>query len=261
MKNDLKITMIGGPSILLEIDGLRFLTDPTFDAAGGEYFVEPFVLKKLTEPAVRADSIGRIDAVLLSHEQHADNLDTLGRAFLSNARIILTTPESAAALGGKAAGLKTWETIEIDSPGGRKLQVTATPARHGPAGSEPMTGAITGFVIQWKDERKDAVYISGDTVWFEGIVEIAKRYKIGTAVLFLGAVRFEQAGEMRFTMNADEAIQAAEIFSPAIIIPAHYEGWAHFQEPREKIEEAFAKAGLTKRLRWLEFGVEMNFDK
>ncbi|MBC7798660.1 MAG: MBL fold metallo-hydrolase [Pyrinomonadaceae bacterium] len=261
MKNDLKITMIGGPTILLEIDGLRFLTDPTFDAAGSEYVAEPFALKKLTDPAVPIDSVGRVDAVLLSHEQHADNLDTRGRAFTGNAKTILTTPESAAVLGGNAIGLKTWETFEFDAASGRKLQITATPARHGPAGSEAMSGTVTGFLLNWKGDSEDAVYISGDTVWFEGTAETAKRFNVGTAILFLGAVRFEQAGEMRFTMNASEAVQAAQAFESATIIPAHYEGWAHFQEPRETVEKTFAEAGKLARLRWLELGVETSFDK
>jgi len=30
----LSITLIGGPTALIEIDGFRLLTDPTFDAPG-----------------------------------------------------------------------------------------------------------------------------------------------------------------------------------------------------------------------------------
>jgi L-ascorbate metabolism protein UlaG (beta-lactamase superfamily) len=33
--NPLRITLIGGPTALIEIDGFRILTDPTFDAPGG----------------------------------------------------------------------------------------------------------------------------------------------------------------------------------------------------------------------------------
>ena len=259
MKNDLKITMIGGPTILIEVGGLRFLTDPTFDSAGGEYVNEPFTLKKLTAPAMSIEAVGEVDAVLLSHQQHTDNLDTLGRDYVGNAKTVLTTPESAAVLGGSAVGLETWETFEIAAANGRTLQIAATPARHGPAGCEAMTGAVTGFLLQWQGADDDAVYISGDTVWFEGAAEVAERFKVGTAILFLGAVQFEQAGEMRFTMNAEEAVEAAKTFASAAIIPAHYEGWAHFQEPRYAVDAAFAAAGMKDRLRWLEFGIETEF--
>ena len=64
-----KITLVGGPTVLIEMSGVRFLTDPTFDAVG-EYQSGAIVLKKLKGPAVTAEAIGSIDAVLLSHDQH-----------------------------------------------------------------------------------------------------------------------------------------------------------------------------------------------
>jgi L-ascorbate metabolism protein UlaG (beta-lactamase superfamily) len=41
----IRATYIGGPTILLEIAGLRFLTDPTFDAAGSEYPTPVYTLR------------------------------------------------------------------------------------------------------------------------------------------------------------------------------------------------------------------------
>jgi len=70
----LRMTLIGGPTALIEIDGFRLLTDPTFDAPGA-YQLPHVKLEKLTGPALGADTIGNVDAVLLSHDQHSDNLD------------------------------------------------------------------------------------------------------------------------------------------------------------------------------------------
>src|SRR6185312_7601591 len=86
----LSITLIGGPTALVEIDGFRLLTDPTFDAPGS-YQLQHVKLEKLEGPAISADAIGEIDAVLLSHDQHADNLDHSGKDFLAKARRVLTT--------------------------------------------------------------------------------------------------------------------------------------------------------------------------
>ena len=94
----LKITLIGGPTALLEIDGFRLLTDPTFDAPGA-YQLSHVKLEKLSGPALGADAIGEVDAVLLSHDQHADNLDYAGRDFLTRARRVLTTVAGAKQLG------------------------------------------------------------------------------------------------------------------------------------------------------------------
>ena len=81
----LTITLIGGPTALLEIDGVRIVTDPTFDAPGS-YQLPHVTLEKLEGPALTADSVGEIDAVLLSHDQHADNLDHSGKEFLAKAK-------------------------------------------------------------------------------------------------------------------------------------------------------------------------------
>ena len=80
----LRITLVGGPTALIEVDGFRLLTDPTFDGPG-EYALPHATLKKTGSPALRPEDILPVDAVLLSHDQHSDNLDHAGRAFLAQA--------------------------------------------------------------------------------------------------------------------------------------------------------------------------------
>src|ERR1700690_3052517 len=92
----LAVTYIAAPTLMMELGGLRLLTDPTFNKGGSSYKK----LQKLTGPAIRPEKIGPIDLVLLSHDEHPDNLDTSGRALLTQARLVLTTPEAAARLGG-----------------------------------------------------------------------------------------------------------------------------------------------------------------
>jgi len=64
------------------------------------------------------------------------------------------------------------------------------------------------------------VYVSGDTVWYEGVAEVARR------------------------------VIAAPTFSRSAIVPLHFEGWEHFSESRSRVEAAFVGAGLSGRLRW-----------
>ncbi len=97
------IQLIGGPAVLLEIGGLRLLTDPAFDAPGPVPSGDR-TLTKTTGPAVAAEEIGPIDAVLLSHDQHGDNLDRSGRALLAHAGLVLTTPEGGDRLGRGVVG-------------------------------------------------------------------------------------------------------------------------------------------------------------
>ena len=74
--NPVVMTHIGGPTALIEVGGWRILTDPTFDPPGKRYFFGwGTVSKKLAGPAITAEDLLPIDAVLLSHEHHGDNLD------------------------------------------------------------------------------------------------------------------------------------------------------------------------------------------
>jgi L-ascorbate metabolism protein UlaG (beta-lactamase superfamily) len=76
---NLSITLIGRPTVLIEIDGFRLLTDPTFDAPGS-YQLPHVTLEKLEGPAMSAEAVGEM---LLSHDQHSDNLDHSGKEFLA----------------------------------------------------------------------------------------------------------------------------------------------------------------------------------
>lgn len=251
----LDITYIGGPTALLEIGGLRFLTDPTFDQAGAEFRSGAYILHKTSGPAVSPMALGPLNAVLLSHDHHFDNLDEAGRAFLQTVPTVLTTLDGATRLGGNAVGLAPWQTVDLSAPDGRILHVTGSPARHGPADGD--RGPVTGFALTFDDTPDETVYLSGDTVWYEGIAEVARRFQVRVAVLFMGAARVAAVGPAHLTLTADEGVKTARVFPNAAIVPLHYEGWAHFSESRPEIEKAFTDAGMADRLRWLEPGRPM----
>ena len=95
----------GGGLELYNVEGWRLLTDPTFDPPGGHYkFGWGTASDKLAGPAVAAADIGPIDAVLLSHDHHDDNLDAAGRELLATAGTVVTTVAGAGRLGGGCGG-------------------------------------------------------------------------------------------------------------------------------------------------------------
>jgi L-ascorbate metabolism protein UlaG (beta-lactamase superfamily) len=246
--DELLLTYIGGPTALLEWCGLRLLTDPTFDPAGTVYELPAYTLRKTQGPAIAAGDVGPIDAVLLSHDHHLDNLDVSGRALLAQVGAVLTTPEGAGRLEVDAIGLAPWAETRLTAPAGDSLLVTATPARHGPADWD--RGPVTGFALAFEDEPGFVVYVSGDTVWFEGVSAVARRFDVRVAVLNLGAAEVGIAPAKRLTLSAGEGVQAAEAMAHAAVVPLHFEGWEHFSESRAEVEQAFASAALADRLCW-----------
>jgi L-ascorbate metabolism protein UlaG (beta-lactamase superfamily) len=244
MPSALTVLLVGGPTAVLDYAGVRLLTDPTFDPPGEH----EGGLTKLRGPAIAPEEVGAIDAVLLSHDHHSDNLDPGGRAFLPEAGRTLTTTAGAERLGGNAVGLEPWTSVELERPGGGALTVTAVPALHGPAGSEPITGPVIGFVLSAEDAP--AVYVAGDNASVDVVREIAEREgPIELAVLFCGGVslphRFDGA---YLTLSAEAAAQAAGVLGARAVVPVHYEGWAHFTQGAPELREAFRAAGIADRL-------------
>jgi len=242
---------IGGPTAIIEIGGLRFMTDPTLDPAGGVYASGSVSLEKSQSPAEA--NIGKIDYVLLSHDQHPDNLDKGGRSLLTNVIHTYTTKVGAERLGGNSIGLAPWESKVVFAPNGDEITITATPARHGPAGIEKITGDVIGFVLTVKGKDEAEIYITGDTVYYEGVAEVAKRFNPQYIFLFAGAA--QARGPFNLTMGVNDAIDTAFAFPNAQIIPLHYEGWKHFTQNESDIARSYEIIGIVGRLRILQKGI------
>ena len=249
----LNIQYIGGPTAIIEAGGFRFMTDPTLDPAGSHYTLGggAVVLDKLQGPP--DVEIGKIDFVLLSHDQHADNLDNAGRKLLSAVTQTFTTKAGAERLKGKSIGLDPGESYSVPRPDGTLITITATPARHGPAGIEKIAGDVIGFVLTIKGKNNLEIYITGDTVFYEGVAAVAKKFKPGYILLFAGAARTR--GPFNLTMSTNDAIDTAFAFPDSIIIPLHYEGWKHFTQNANDLERSFEAVGIRDRLKILQAGV------
>ena len=248
MSNAVQVTYIGGPTVILEIGGLRLMTDPTLDPAGESFSIngKPAYWKS-EGPAIT--EVPSIDLVLLSHDQHGDNLDNAGRELLKTVKTTYTTKVGAGRLGGNAIGLAPWESRTVATPNGEEIIITGTPARHGPIGIEKITGDVTGFIVAYKGTQ---LYFTGDTTFYEGVQEVAKRFQPQYVFIFAGAAK--PRGPFNVTMGTNDAIDTAFTFSQATIIPVHFEGWSHYTENGEMLQQSFNALGIGDRLRLLPAG-------
>ncbi|NGN63515.1 MBL fold metallo-hydrolase [Streptomyces sp. A7024] len=248
------LTYLGGPTALVEYGGLRLLLDPTFDPPG-DHPVGERKLVKLGGPALSAEEVGAVDVVLLSHDQHPDNLDDAGREFALRTPLVLSTRSAEERLGAPVRALANWETHGIGD-----IRITGVPAQHGPDGVEHLTGEVTGFVLRADRLGLPAVYVSGDNASLEVVRQVADRTgPIDVAVLFAGAARTPLVGDADLTLSSANAARAAAILGARQVIPLHFEQWAHFTQGPETLTEAFAAASATDLLRLPKPGERLEF--
>jgi L-ascorbate metabolism protein UlaG (beta-lactamase superfamily) len=248
-RRDCAATVLGGPTVVVDIAGLRIVVDPTFDAPGPHGY-----LTKVAGPAAEEADVGAVDVVLVSHDEHPDNLDDRGRAFTLAAPLVLTGPAAAGRLGPRAVGLPAWASHSVPRPdGGGDLTVRAVPAVHGPEDGERDPGGnvnceVTGFVLS--GPGLPVIYISGDNASLRVVAEVSRRVPdVDVAVLFAGAARVTSKFRGRpLTLDSRRAAAAAAVLGANIVIPAHYDGWTHFSENATDLETAFDEAGLASLL-------------
>lgn len=246
------ITLVGGPTVLFTYGGLTVLTDPTFDPPG-EYPVPggPLVMTKTDGPGLALEDLPTIDLVLLSHDEHEDNLDRSGRELAKGVAHVVSTAE-AGRREDWIQGLETWQETTITAPDGTTVHVTAAPAQHGPDGCEPVSGTVTGFVLH--GDGLPTVYVSGDNSQAALAGEVAERFpQTSLAILFAGGVRHGEQllDNQPITMTSQDAARVAGFFPQAQVVPAHIDGWRHSREHADQLQAAFEAAGLADRLRLL----------
>ncbi|MGV9304610.1 MULTISPECIES: MBL fold metallo-hydrolase [unclassified Nonomuraea] len=243
----MEIRYAGGPTAVIELGGVRLVVDPTFDPPG-DYPIGQRVLTKTAGPAFGPEPA---DLVLLSHDQHPDNLDTAGRAYLETVPLVLSTGQAAGRLGGAVRALPNWESVEVGA-----LRVTGVPAQHGPDGSEHVVGEVTGFVLS--GDGLPTVYVSGDNASLDVVRRIRERVgAVDVAVLFAGGAQTPLLGDAYLTLPSDGAAEAAAILEARHVVPLHFEHWRHFSQGPDTLVAAFERAGLSDRLHLLKPGEQV----
>jgi len=274
-KPSLSITHITTATAILNIDGINFLTDPFFGPIEGNGYDSTPVWEKTDlkkygmdsipppphlinhrGPALQLNELPPIDAVLLSHEDHLDNLDPEGRKLLDG-RKVFTTVEGSSELQPRpgVVGLRPWETV-TSRIGGKEFRITGTPCKHFPVGE------VTGFVLETDSfgvhasGKPNAIWFSGDTVYIDELREIGRKWHITAALLNLGNATFElPTGPIKITMDGKDAVQLTRDIGADVMIPMHFESWKHFKEGREDLAKVFTDENFRDRVCWTTPGV------
>lgn len=200
-----RVTYVGHATVLVEMDGVRLLTDPVLRHRVGplrRHGAAP-------EPRLAED----VDAVLLSHLHH-DHADVPSLRRLSRAVPVLAAPGSGDFLAGLGFG-DVRELAPGDSAGVGGVRVTATEANHPPSGRRfERASRAVGFELA--GQRR--IYFAGDTDLFDGMEEIGAG-KLDLALLPIwGWGTNIGAGHL----NPERAARAAALLSPRAVVPIHW---------------------------------------
>ncbi|CAD5962634.1 hypothetical protein PCC9214_03288 [Planktothrix tepida] len=106
------------------------------------------------------------------------------------------------------------------------------PGRHGPGLLTALLPKMMGSLLEFQTESSTTgfrLYISGDTLVYDDLKEIPRRYpNINLGLLHLGGTKI--LGVL-LTMDAKQGIEAIKIISPDVTIPIHYNDYTVFKSP------------------------------
>jgi L-ascorbate metabolism protein UlaG (beta-lactamase superfamily) len=204
-----RLTWIGHGAALLDLDGVRLLTDPLLRNRVAHL--------RRHAPLPPPEALRDIDAVLLTH-LHRDHLD-----LPSLRRVGREVPIVVPRGGGRMLLRRGFDAVREIAPGEEiavgSLGVSATEARHhGGRGVVGAHGPALGYVIS----GSRCVYHAGDTDLFDGM------RAIGTNGLDLALVPIwgwaSRLGPGH--LNPLRAAQALELLAPRTAVPIHWGTYA-----------------------------------
>ena len=260
------IYFIGNATVLVRWAGFTFLTDPTFIHMHEKVRLGPgLYAERLTNPAMEVSDLPPLDFILLSHF-HGDHFDQAAILGLDKSIPIVTNEDAIEELSTrgftKFEKLEKWESISFVK-GNARLNITATPGRHGPLPVSMFMPQVMGSIIDFKNAAEDAnnrmfrMYITGDTMVFDDIKDIPKRYPdVDVALFHLGGTTVLG---IVVTMDAKEGLEMFRIINPKKVIPIHYNDYDVFKSPLEEFQTAVREAGLEDKVHYIRHGETYNF--
>lgn len=251
-----QIHFVGNATLLLRYGPYTLLTDPNFLHRGQfAHLGYGLLSRRVADPVPPPGGVpGRPDAVVLSH-LHGDHWDRVARRRMHRAVPVVTTPHASRRLQGlhgfhRAVGLDTWQSHDLVKDG-TLVRVTAVPGIH--AGTAPLRRLlppVMGSIVEFGSADGEIglrVYLSGDTLPFDGLREITERYPdIHLAVVHLGGTRLP--GGFIVTMDARMGGDLLDLIDPALVLPVHYDDYTVMKSPLSAFLDEADRRGFGSRL-------------
>jgi L-ascorbate metabolism protein UlaG (beta-lactamase superfamily) len=216
----LRATWLGHSTVLLEIDGVRVLTDPVWGNRASPFgFAGP---KRFTNVPVSIANLPHLDAVLVSHD-HYDHLDYASIVELRNRDVPFYTSlgvgahlEAWGVPHERITELDWWQTVKLPDA---ELSITATPSQHfSGRGLGGRNGTLwSSFVMKGPTKR---VFFSGDTGLTPEYTEIGRRLGPFDLVMLEVGAYHPAWGDIH--LGPHKAMEALELLGGGSFLPVHW---------------------------------------
>jgi L-ascorbate metabolism protein UlaG (beta-lactamase superfamily) len=238
------VTWLGHSTALIEVDGIRVLTDPVWgERASPLSWAGP---KRWVAPPLAISDLPHLDAILISHD-HYDHLDLPSIQALNDGQRLFITPLGVGAHleywgvdESLIVELDWWQTYSLGD-----VTLTCTPARHA-SGRMMIDYNRTLWAGYALSGPAHTVFFSGDTGLFTDMTTIGER--LGPFDLALIEVGAYGQTWPDWHMGPEQAIEAMQMLQAERLLPIHwglfnlaYHGWT---EPIERVRVAAADAGI-----------------
>lgn len=204
MSNQDSITYVGHSTVLIELDGVRLLTDPVLRRRVG-----PLVRHG---PAPSPGTLEGIDAVLISH-MHRDHAD-LGSLRRLGPEVRMLVPPGSRRFFKRHGFADVTELAAGESGGVGPLAVIAVNARHEGGGRRHAADAQSlGFLVRGRRN----VYFAGDTDLFAEMADLAPGLDLALLPIWGWGPTLGPGH-----LDPERAAEAAALLSPRLAVPIHW---------------------------------------
>lgn len=241
----LRVTWFGHSSLLIELDGVRVLTDPVWGPRSSPVtWMGP---KRWYPPPISLEELPEVDAVVISHD-HYDHLDYPTFQVLKEWNATFLVPL------GVGAHLEYWgvpaeRIVELDWWQRHRIagvELVCTPARHA-SGRRVFRQNRTlwaGWALLGPTHR---AFFSGDTGLFDGMKAIGER--LGPFDVTMIEVGAYHKNWPDWHLGPEQAVLAHQWVRGRLMLPVHwglfdlaFHGWT---EPAERVLAAARGAGVA----------------
>jgi L-ascorbate metabolism protein UlaG (beta-lactamase superfamily) len=243
----LRITWLGHSTMLLELDGMKVLTDPVFgERASPSSFAGP---RRFHQTPVPAAELPELDAVLVSHD-HYDHLCIHTIRELAKRKTPFVTSlgvgahlEAWGVAPDRIFELDWWEEILLN---GGKLSLTAAPAQHfSGRGMGDRNATSWGSWVVKSDHAR--VFFSGDTGLTEEFKEVGRRLGPFDVAMFEVGAFHPSWGDIH--LGPENALAAHALLGSGIFLPVHWGTFNLAMHAWDDPAETLVKLAAEKKVR------------